>query len=77
MHVFTQNKYCDEWNDFMLKSLPDDTSICVACDSKKDNITNLANINIPDKPSSTGNFSKRIKDKSGCKSDDYNKYRCE
>ena len=40
MHVFTQNKYCDEWNDFMLRNLPGDTSICVACNSKKDNITN-------------------------------------
>ena len=25
MHVFAQNKYCDEWNEFMLKSLPGDT----------------------------------------------------
>ena len=28
MHVFAQNKYCDEWNEFMLKSLPGDTSMC-------------------------------------------------
>ena len=74
-HVFAQNKYCDEWNVFMLKSLLGDTSICVAHDSKKDNITDLANINIPDKPSATGNFIKGIKDKSRCQSDDCNKYR--
>ena len=45
----------------MLKSLLGDTSMCVACDSKKDNITNLANINIPDKPSATGNLTKELK----------------
>ena len=67
MHVFAQNKYCDEWNDFMLKSLPGDTSICVACDCKKDNITNLANINIPDKPSVTGNLAKELKIKVGAR----------
>ena len=77
MDVFAQNKYCNEWNDFMLKSLRGDTSICVACDSKKDNIMNLANINIPDKPSATVKLSKGIKDKSRCQSDDYKKYRCQ
>ena len=51
----------------MLKSLPGDTSICVACDSKKDNITNLANINIPDKPSATGNLAKELKIKVGAR----------
>ena len=61
----------------MLKSLPGDTSICVAHDSKKDNITNLANINIPDKTLSNRKLSKAIKDKSRCQSDDYNKYRCQ
>ena len=65
MHVFAQNKYCDEWNEFMLKSLPGDTSICVACDSKKDNIMNLAKMNIPDKPSATGNLTKELKIKIG------------
>ena len=67
MHVFAQNKYCDEWKEFMLKSLPWDTSICVACDSKKDNITNLADINIPDKPSATGNLTKELKIKIGAR----------
>ena len=67
MHVFAQNKYCDEWNAFMLKSLPGDTSICVAHDSKKDNITNLAEINIPDKPSATGNLTKELKIKIGAR----------
>ena len=66
-HVFAQNKYCDEWNDFMLKSLLGDTSICVAHDSKKDNIMNLANINIPDKPSATGNLAKELKIKVGAR----------
>ena len=65
MHVFAQNKYCDEWNEFMLKSLPGDTSICVAHDSKKDNITNVAEINVPDKPSATGNLTKELKIKIG------------
>ena len=67
MHVFAKNKYCDEWNDFMLKSLPGDTSICVAHDSKKDNIKNPANINIPDKPSATGNLAKELKIKVGAR----------
>ena len=67
MHVFAQNKYCDEWDEFMLKSLPGDTSICVAHDSKKDNITNLAEINIPDKPSATGNLTKELKIKIGAR----------
>ena len=67
MHVFVQNKYCDEWNNFMLRNLPGDTSICVAHDSKKDNMTNLANINIPDKPSSTGNLAKELKIKVGAR----------
>ena len=77
MHVFAQNKYCDEWNVFMLKSLPGDTSICVAHDSKKDNIMNLADINIPDKPSATGNLTKELKDKNRCQSNDHNQYRCQ
>ena len=51
----------------MLKSLLGDTSICVACDSKKDNIMNLANINIPDKPSATGNLAKELKIKIGAR----------
>ena len=67
MHVFAQNKYCDEWNEFMLKSLLGDTLICVACDSKKDNITNLAEINIPHKPSATGNLTKELKIKIGAR----------
>ena len=61
MHVFAQNKYCDEWNEFMLENLPGNTFTCVACDSQKDNMTNLAQINIPDKPSSTGNLRKELK----------------
>ena len=65
MHVIAQNKYCDEWNEFMLKSLLGDTSICVACDSKKYNITNLVEINIPDKTSATGNLRKELKIKIG------------
>ena len=67
MHVFAQNKYCDKWNEFMLKSLPGDTSICVAHDSKKDNKMNLANINIPNKPSATGNLTKELKIKVGAR----------
>ena len=35
--------------------------------SKKDNITNLANINIPDKPSLTGNLTKELKIKVGAR----------
>ena len=51
----------------MLKSLPGDTSICVAHDSKKDNIMNLAEINIPYKPSATGNLTKELKIKIGAR----------
>ena len=67
MHVFPQNKYCDEWNEFVLQNLPGDTSICVAHDSKKDNITNLAHINIPDRPSATGKLTKELKIKIGAR----------
>ena len=67
MYLNKINLYCDEWNEFMLKSLLGDTSICVACDSKKDNITNLAEINIPDKPSTTGNLTKELNIKIGAR----------
>ena len=67
MHVFAQNKYCDEWNKFMLESIPGDIVTCVAQDSKKDNMTKLANINIPDKPSATGNLTKELQIKVGAK----------
>ena len=39
MHVFAQNKYCEEWNNFMLNTLSGDITTCVAQDSKKDNMT--------------------------------------
>ena len=65
MHVFAQNKYCEEWNNFMLNALPGDITICVAQDLKKDNMTKLADINIPDKTSATGNLTKELKIKIG------------
>ena len=66
MYVFAQNKYCDEWNEFILENLPGNTFTCVAHDSQ-DNMTNLSQINIPDKPSSTGNLRKELKIKIGAR----------
>ena len=67
MHVYAQNKYCNEWNDFMLESIPGETTTCIAHDSKKDNITRLADVNIPDKPSATGNLNKELNIKVGAR----------
>ena len=56
MHVYAQNIYCDEWNEHMLGRLPGEAEICVAIDSQKDTSTNLAAINISDRPCDTGNL---------------------
>ena len=39
MHVYAQNKYCNEWNDFMLETILEEATTCIAHDSKKDKIT--------------------------------------
>ena len=67
MHVYAQNKYCDEWNDFMLETIPGETTTCNAHDSKKDNVTRLADLNIPDKPPATGNLMKELNIKVGAR----------
>ncbi|MCG8622459.1 MAG: AAA family ATPase, partial [Proteobacteria bacterium] len=56
MHVYAQNVYCDEWNEFMLERLPGDIVTSIATDSRKDTSTNLANVAFSDKPRETGNL---------------------
>ena len=51
----------------MLQSIPGETTTCIAHDSKKDNITRLVDVNIPDKPSATGNLKKELNIKVGAR----------
>ena len=67
MHVYAQNIYCDEWNEHMLGRLPGEAEICVAIDSQKDTSTNLATINISDRPRDTGNLHHTLRLKVGAK----------
>ena len=60
MHVYAQNVYCDEWNEYMLDRLDGDMVMCIAKDSRKDTSTNMANIMISDKPRDTGEFATYI-----------------
>ena len=57
-HVYTQNHYCDEWNNKRITSLHGDTYECIAFDSKKDHCTELTTIDISLKPQKTGNLRK-------------------
>ena len=67
MHVYAQNIYCDEWNEHMLGHLPGEAEICVAVDSQKDTSTNLAAINISDRPCDMGNLRHTLRLKVGAK----------
>ena len=48
MHVFAQNKHCDEWNARRLALLPGTVSTSVASDGKKDDCAQLATVNMPE-----------------------------
>ena len=80
-HVYTQNHYCDEWNNKRITSLQGDKYECVAFDSKKDHCTELTTINISLKPQRC--FTETSKDRKSqkgvaceiwCKSYAYNKH---
>ena len=65
MHVYTQNIHCDEWNDFLINSLPGDMTTSYACDTKNDTFTQLTDVTIPEKPHDTGNLRKVLQLKVG------------
>ena len=67
MHVYAQNVYCDEWNEYMLDHLEGDMVMCIVQDSQKDTSTNMANITISDKPRDTGNLHHTLRLKIGAK----------
>ena len=50
IHVYYQNQYCDEWNESMLDMLPGEKFTSTAQDSRKDNHTRLADVDMPPKP---------------------------
>ena len=58
LHVYAQNVYCDEWNTYKLKLLPEKEFTNIATDSKKDDCTELADITMPTNPYETGNLKK-------------------
>ena len=67
MHVYAQNVYCDEWNEYMLDRLPGPMVSNIATDSRKDISTNLANVSFSDKPRDTGNLRHVLRLKVGAK----------
>ena len=67
MHVYAHNSHCDSWNDYMLDSLKGDKFLHNAKDQKKDNLSNIANVIMPDKPSQTGNLRKTLQVKVGAR----------
>ena len=57
MHIYAKNCHCDEWNDFMLQELNEVLQTCLyASDTKKDTLTQLVDIIIPEKTCDTGNL---------------------
>ena len=67
MHVYANNDHCDQWNDIMLQSLPGPIMMNIAWDTKKDNFTRIADVEIPKKPHETGNLRKVLQLKVGAK----------
>ena len=63
MHVYVQNRYCDDWNEKMLAFISGTQYRHTAKDSKKDDCTEMANVYMLDKPQDTGNMKKSF----GCK----------
>ena len=50
IHVYYQNQYCDEWNERILDILPGKKFTSAAQDSRKDNHTRLADVDMSPKP---------------------------
>ena len=67
MHVYAQNIYCDEWNEYMLNRLPGVLFSNIAVDSKKDTSTNLVSVAFSDKPRDTGNLCHTLRLKIGAR----------
>ena len=67
MHVYAQNFYCDKWNNFMLQELDGTLKTCHAWDTKRDGLTQLVNIVLPEKPHATGNLRKDLHLKVGAR----------
>ena len=67
MHVYAQNAYCDEWNEKMLTLLPGHEYTNEAKDSKKDNCTDLAKVEMSNNYRDTGNLKKTLHIKEGAK----------
>ena len=56
MHVYAQNKYCNDWNEKMLAFISGMQYKHIAKDSKKDDCTEMADVHMSDKPQDTGNM---------------------
>ena len=67
MHVYAYNDHCDQWNDIMLQSLPGPITTNIARNTKKDNFTQIADVEMPKKPHETGNLRKVLQLKVGAK----------
>ena len=66
-HVYYQSQYCNEWNERMLDTLPKEKFTSTAQDSRKDNHTRLADIDMPPKPKDTGGLRKILNVKCGAR----------
>ena len=67
IHVYYQNQYCDEWNERMLDTLPEEKFTSTAQDSREDNHTRLADIDMPPKPKDRGGLRKILNVKYGAR----------
>ena len=67
MHVYAQNKYCDDWNENMLAFISGKQYRHIAKDSKKDDCTEMADVHMSDKPQDTGNMRKILDVKVGAR----------
>ena len=67
MHVYAQNKYCDDWNENMLAFIPGQQYRYIAKDSKKDDCTEMADVHMSDKPQDTDNMRKILDAKVGAR----------
>ena len=67
MHVYVQNKYCDDWNENMLAFLSGKQYRYIVQDSKKDDCTEMADVHMLDKPQHTGNMRKILDLKVGAR----------
>ena len=57
MHVYAENVYCNEWNNFMLSMLPGQEFVISAIDGKRDVLMNLTKVQFSDKKQQdTGNL---------------------